>query len=96
VEKIALFATDPADQLVLARLASKLGKQEFHDTISQPKLSLYELLRRFSSLRFDTPGQFLELAPRLSPRDYTVASSSRLCFVWGGMVVFVWLLTFVL
>lgn len=78
VEKMAFFAKDPVEQKQLQRLSSRAGKHEFHAMVVAKRLRLFEFLLLFPSLQFDHPGQFLELAPRISPRDYTIASSNKI------------------
>lgn len=77
IEKLAYFARDPVEQKQLLLLSSRAGKRQYHAMVLEPKLCLYEFLAHFPSIAFDHPGQFLELAPRLSPRDYTIASSNK-------------------
>jgi len=78
LEKLAFMASDPAHRARLLRLASKAGKDDFNAYIVARRTQLWEVLVEHPSIRPSDVAHFFEACPRLMPRDYTIASSSRL------------------
>lgn len=75
VGQLARWATKPEDRARLAFFSKPEGRGEWQEWAVQPRRSLVEVLQEFSSVK-PPLGAFLELAPRLKPRQYTIASSS--------------------
>ena len=76
VAQLAHFANKSDEQLRLATLASPQGRAEWNAWGHVPRRSVWEVLQAFPSCR-PSLGAFLELCPRLRPRDYTIASSAK-------------------
>ena len=69
------YATSPTECARLAYLASPEGRTDFAATITETQVSIFELVTLFPSLR-PPLNVLVQLLPRLSPRAYTIASSS--------------------
>eukprot|EP01138_Halocafeteria_seosinensis_P007869 gb/GECG01008040.1/.p1 GENE.gb/GECG01008040.1/~~gb/GECG01008040.1/.p1 ORF type:complete len:732 (+),score=118.34 gb/GECG01008040.1/:1-2196(+) len=74
--KLAHFATKSSDKSALAELASSAGKHAFHDYVHGQQKSVWEVFQDFPSIRIPL-NPLLEYLPRLQPRYYTIASSSK-------------------
>merc|ERR1712176_30174 len=72
---LAGFASDPLDEKALLRMASKEGKSEFREKISDEHVGLVQLLKLFPSIQCPL-GSFLSFCPLIHPRYYTISSSS--------------------
>jgi len=66
---------DPDDKNELVKM-STVGEY-FHEQVEKPQLGFLQILERFNSLDLNLE-QFFQLAPRIMPRYYTIASSSLL------------------
>ena len=75
VAELAYFATAADERAAMVSLAHRSGKAKWSEIIAVPQRSVAELLQLFPSLRVPL-GAFVELAPRLMPRAYTIASSA--------------------
>lgn len=75
VAELAPFAASADERAAMRALAHRDGKARWAETVAGPQRSVVELLQLFPSLRLPL-GAFLELAPRLMPRAYTIASSA--------------------
>lgn len=77
LSQLAAFARNPKDVERLMRLASKEGRQEFREVVEAHGRSLFELVTEvFPSVQIPL-DHFINLAPRLQPRYYTISSSSK-------------------
>lgn len=74
--KLAHFATKDSDKSALAELVSPAGKHAFHDYVHNQQKSVWEVFQDFPSIRIPL-SRLLEYLPRLQPRYYTIASSSK-------------------
>lgn len=75
VAELAPFAASADERAAMRALAHRDGKARWAELVSGPQRSVVELLQLFPSLRLPL-GAFVELAPRLMPRAYTIASSA--------------------
>ena len=75
VGQLARYATKPEDRAKMAFYSRNEGRGEWQEWAVLGHRSLIEVLQEFSSVR-PPLAAFLELAPRLKPRQYTIASSS--------------------
>ena len=66
--------SDSVEATRLSHLASPAGKQAYHDWVHRDGRGLAELLREFQSCA-PSWASLLELAPKLTPRYYTISSS---------------------
>lgn len=69
------YARDKIDRQALLRLASKEGKQEYKEKITQSYVGMADLLKLCPSLSIPLE-HFISLCHLLLPRYYTIASSS--------------------
>jgi len=79
VSKAALLmmadaCSDTSEAAKLRHLASPEGKQAYHDYVQRDGRGVAELLAEFGSCA-PAWGSLLELAPKLTPRYYTISSS---------------------
>jgi NADPH-ferrihemoprotein reductase len=72
---LAGYALDPVDRKALLRLASKEGKAEYKDKITNAQVGLVDLLKLCPSINAPL-DHFIHFCPRLQPRFYTISSSS--------------------
>jgi len=75
---LAHFATNPEHKARLLLLGSKDGRADYASWVMEAGRSLADVLEELPSLELPLEC-FLELAPRLQPRYYTISSSSS-CF----------------
>jgi len=73
---VARYASDPAEKDELTKLGSPEHKEAYSSSIQQPRLSLIDLLDKFTSLQIPAVA-LLELLPRLQTRFYSISSSLR-------------------
>jgi len=71
LQTLSQYATDPKQKATLLAYTSE-RKEEFHED----RKSLFEVLEEFDSLRIPFVD-FIEFIPKLQPRFYTIASSSK-------------------
>jgi len=71
---LAYFAKDDKDRARISQLTGKQGKEEFHKFITEPARNLVEVIKELSSVQIPL-SHFLEMAPRLQPRYYTISST---------------------
>jgi len=72
---LASYAKDPVDKKALLRLASKEGKTEYKEKITDAHFGLVDVLRMCPSI--EAPMEhFLNFVPLLQTRFYTISSSS--------------------
>ena len=65
----------PLQKRRLQHLTSREGKEDFHAWVTSAQLSIMEVFQEFPSVQ--VPFEHLvQLLPRLSPRSYTISSSS--------------------
>jgi NADPH-ferrihemoprotein reductase len=72
---LAMYASDPTDKQFLVRLASKEGKKEFKEKITDAFLGLADLLRLLPSIQIPLE-HFVNMTPPMQTRFYTISSSS--------------------
>jgi NADPH-ferrihemoprotein reductase len=72
--RLAAHATDPAEAAALRRLGSAAGADEYNSWVLAGRRSLLDALAAAPSAALPWAA-FIELAPRLQPRYYTIASS---------------------
>eukprot|EP00753_Platysulcus_tardus_P016472 PLAT5748.1.p2 GENE.PLAT5748.1~~PLAT5748.1.p2 ORF type:complete len:671 (-),score=387.82 PLAT5748.1:209-2221(-) len=76
IGELAFYATDAEQRAAMVHLASRDGKEAYAARVTARGLTLVELLaEEFPSCR-PPLSDFLQLAPRLLPRYYTIASSA--------------------
>eukprot|EP00455_Lapot_gusevi_P010460 TRINITY_DN1472_c0_g1_i6.p1 TRINITY_DN1472_c0_g1~~TRINITY_DN1472_c0_g1_i6.p1 ORF type:complete len:654 (+),score=255.01 TRINITY_DN1472_c0_g1_i6:90-2051(+) len=76
LEMLAFFATDTDEKARLARMAKPEGKEEYNEFVVHDGKNIVDVLEAFPSIQVPFPV-FLEYCPRLQPRYYTIASSSK-------------------
>ena len=72
---LASFATDATDRQFLQRLASKEGKKEFKEKITDQYFGLVDILRLLPSIEIPLE-HFINITPSQQTRFYTISSSS--------------------
>jgi NADPH-ferrihemoprotein reductase len=72
---LASYATDPIDQKVLLRMASKEGRNEYKEKILEEYVGLAGLLQKCPSIQMPLE-HFLGICPLLQTRFFTISSSS--------------------
>lgn len=74
---LGLCASDPLDRDALLRMASKEGKAEYREKILDHNVGTADIVTRLCKSLRDIPlDRFLQICPRLQPRQYTISSSS--------------------
>lgn len=76
LEVLANFASDIDEKEKLLRLTKSDGKAEYQEFIINSRKNLMDVLEAFPSVQLPW-DVFLEYVPRLKPRYYTIASSSK-------------------
>ena len=77
IGKLATYASLPEHKHALEYLSAKEGKEEYNARIVATRCSLVDLFSEYSSIRIPL-GHFVQIAPRLQPRWYTISSSAKL------------------
>ncbi|GAX10319.1 NADPH-ferrihemoprotein reductase [Fistulifera solaris] len=72
---LASYATDPIDQKVLLRMASKEGRNEYREKILEEYVGMAGLLQKCPSIQMPLE-HFLGICPLLQTRFFTISSSS--------------------
>ncbi|KAF0686359.1 Aste57867_21803 [Aphanomyces stellatus] len=76
-ERLSLFAHDPEEKEKLLELCSPQGADLLHDYCTRERRTYIEVLQDFRSCH--VPLEYLlEMIPRLTPRAYSIASSSKI------------------
>jgi sulfite reductase alpha subunit-like flavoprotein len=76
LDMFAALASDEKEAAELKKLSTPSNKAEYQKQIVQPHLSLVDVLEKYASVKLSL-DQLLEYAPKLLPRYYTIASSSK-------------------
>lgn len=72
---LSRFAIDDEERAKLLELASPEGTDLYFDYCLREKRNYIEILEEFHSLRGIPLTKFLEMIPRIPPREYSIASS---------------------
>lgn len=75
LKMLASFATDPVDQKVLLRMASKEGRNEYREKILDEYVGIVDILQKCPSIQMPLE-HFLGICPLLQTRFFTISSSS--------------------
>ena len=75
LKQLAQYAKDPVDRKALERLASKEGRKEYKEKITDAYVGFVDILQLCPSLEIPVE-HFVSLCRHMMPRFYTIASSS--------------------
>jgi len=78
LKRLAAYAKNPICKKALLRLASKDGKAEYKDKILEAKMGMVHIVSKLCPSIEMPLDHFISICPRLTPRYYTISSSSTL------------------
>lgn len=73
---LAAYASDPTSKSALLRMASKEGKAEFKEKVTDAKIGFVDIISKLCPSISMPLEHFIAVCPRLQPRYYTISSSS--------------------
>lgn len=82
-ELLAQFSTDELEKEKLDELSSAEGQQDLYNYCNRPRRTLIEVLFDFSRSARQVPLDYLfDLIPAIKPRAFSIASSSKVTFIF--------------
>ena len=73
---LAAYAQDPTCKSALLRMASKEGKAEYKEKVTDAKIGIVDIISKLCPSISMPLEHFVSVCPRLQPRYYTISSSS--------------------